>query len=236
MTSGPALVRAHVGCATVWCSGRDAGNVGDHVGDDPDAVARHRRALADAAGLPEPNAWVWVQQVHGNAVFTADQPTRPGDPPVADAAITSHAGLPIAIVTADCAPVVVANDDAFAVVHAGHRGLANGVLERAVEQVRAHGTGDVSAFLGPCIHPARYEFGADDLARLVEQLGAPNIAAETIDGQPALDIPAAVRVVLAKVGVDALHDSGICTAEHAEYFSYRRDGRTGRQATVAVKA
>ncbi len=236
MSQGPALVRAHVGCATVWCSGRDTGNVGDHVGDDPDVVARNRRMLADGAGLSAPDSWVWVRQVHGNEVFVADAPTPTDDPPTADAAFTAHAGLPVAIVTADCAPVVVANDNTFAVVHAGHRGLANGVVQRAVEQVRAHGTGGIHAFLGPCIRPAHYEFGADDLAQLVKQLGSPSIANETKDGRPALDIPAAVRVVLEHAGIDELHDCGICTAENLDYFSYRRDGQTGRQATVAVKA
>jgi purine-nucleoside/S-methyl-5'-thioadenosine phosphorylase / adenosine deaminase len=234
VSSGPALVRAQVGCARVWCSGRAVGNVGDHVGDDPSAVVRHRRALAQAAGLAEPNTWVWMRQVHGRDVFDADAPTPETDPPVADAAVTTRAGLPLAVVTADCAPVVVANDDAVAVVHAGHRGLANGVIEAAVARVRADGAGDVHAFLGPCIRPARYEFGDDDLRVLVDRLGA-GVRATTRAGRPALDIPEAVRVVLDRVGVD-LSDCGICTADDASYFSYRRDGQTGRQATVAVKA
>ncbi len=234
MSSGPALVRAAVGCATVWCSGRDTGNVGDHVGDDPAAVARHRRALADEAGLPAPDAWAWVRQVHGNDVYEASAPTPVEDPPVADAVVTTRAGLPIAIVTADCAPVVLANDDAVAVVHAGHPGLANGVIDAAIARVRALGGGSLHAFLGPCIHPARYEFGEREIDAFVDRLGA-SVRSTTRDGRPALDVPEAVRVVLDRAGVD-LNDCGICTSDDDGYFSYRRDGQTGRQATVAVKA
>ena len=228
------IVATRVGSARAWCSGRAEGNVGDHVGDDPEAVARHRAVVAAEAGLPSPREWVWLRQVHGNRVFDASGPVGTvTEPPVADAAVTARRGLPLAIVTADCAPVVVANDGALAAVHAGHRGLGAGVIEAAVERVRAQGDGEVHAFLGPCIRPARYEFGAEDLAPLVDRFG-PQVAGITRDGTPALDIPAAVRAALAGAGVGELDDCGICTAESREYFSYRRDGATGRQVTVAL--
>jgi copper oxidase (laccase) domain-containing protein len=124
------LVHTTVGPAGVWCSGSDAGNVGDHVGDDPAAVTRHRAAVATAANLAPPTEWVWLRQVHGVAVFDASAPTV-GPLPEADASATARRGLPLAIVTADCAPVVIANDDALAVVHAGHRGLLGGVIGAA---------------------------------------------------------------------------------------------------------
>ena len=89
------------------------------------------------------------------------------------------------------------------------------------------------AYLGPCIRPARYEFGAADLARLVARLGA-EVEGRTDDGRPALDIPAAVRVALREAGVDELVDGGVCTASSDAHFSYRRDGVTGRQATIVV--
>ena len=155
-------------------------------------------------------------------------------PPVeADAIVTTAPGLPLAIVTADCAPLVVACEGAVGVVHAGHRGLAAGVIEAMIGRVRALGAGDVHAFLGPCIHVERYEFGADDLARLVAQFG-PGVEGRTITGRPALDIPAAVRIVLERAGVGSFVDSAICTATSDAYFSYRRDGETGRQVTVAM--
>jgi YfiH family protein len=222
-----------VGPASVWWSGRAHGNVGDHVGDDPDAVAQHRAEVAAAAGLPAPRDWVWLRQVHRAGVHQANAPTPPEEPPEADAAVTATRGLPLAIVTADCAPVVLASDDAIGVVHAGHRGLAAGVIEAAVTRVRAHGDGEVHAFLGPCIRPARYEFGARDLEVLAASLGE-EVKGRTLDGRPALDIPAAVGVALARVGVMQFEDCGVCTADSAAYFSHRRDGATGRQVTVAV--
>jgi len=226
------MLTARVGPASVWCTGRESGNVGDHVGDDPDAVAHRRAAIAAAAGLSPPDRWVWLRQVHGAHVVDCDRPPS-GGAPEADAAVTATRDLPIAVVTADCAPIVLASEAAVSVVHAGHKGLAAGVVEAAVAQVRAHGDDRVRAFLGPCIHPERYEFGAADLAELVMLFG-PGVEARTETGQRALDIPAAVRVVLARAGVDELEDCDVCTSASPAYFSHRRDGHTGRQATIAV--
>jgi polyphenol oxidase len=227
------ILTRKVGPASVWCSGRAHGNVGDHVGDDPHAVARHRADVAAATGLPAPNEWVWLRQVHGAGVYEAEGPTPSEEPPEADAAVTATRGLPLAIVTADCAPVVLASDDAVGVVHAGHRGLLAGVIEAAVTRVRAHGDGEVHAFLGPCIRHSHYEFGARDLEVLASRLGD-EVKGRTRDGRPALDIPAAVGVALARTGVKQFEDCGVCTADCASYFSHRRDGATGRQVTVAV--
>jgi polyphenol oxidase len=232
VTAARPLLRARVEPALVWCSDATHGNVGDHVGDDPRNVARSRAGIARVAGLPAADAWVWLRQVHGADVLDASAPTGT-PPPEADAAVTATRGLPLAIVTADCAPIVIANDGAIAVVHAGHRGLANGVIDAAVADVRATGTGDVRAFLGPCIHAGRYEFGVADLAPLVEQYGTA-VAGRTDDGTPALDIPAAVRIALERLGVTTLHDSDVCTSATRSYFSHRRDGSTGRQVTVAM--
>jgi YfiH family protein len=210
----------------------DSCNVGDHVGDAPGAVSANRERVAAEAGLGDPSGWVWMRQVHGADVHVATGPTG-AEPPSVDAAVTATRGLPLAVMTADCAPIVLAGDDAVGVVHAGHRGLEHGVIPAAVEQLRALGSGPVRAYLGPCIRPARYEFGAADLARLVERLG-PEVAGRTEDGRPALDIPAAVRAALRAAGVEELVDGGVCTASSDAYFSYRRDGVTGRQATIVV--
>ncbi len=173
-----------------------------------------------------------MRQVHGAAVHVASEPTGSGGPE-ADAAVTAVPGLALAVITADCAPIALACDDAVGVVHAGHRGLELGVIEAAVGALRAIGHGPVRAYLGPCIRPSRYEFGADDLTRLVTRLG-PQVAGHTEDGRPALDIPAGVRRALASCGVDELVEAGVCTAASDAYFSYRRDGLTGRQATIVV--
>jgi purine-nucleoside/S-methyl-5'-thioadenosine phosphorylase / adenosine deaminase len=238
----PELLEAEAGAARIWCSDRRGGastgpcrscNIGDHVGDDPAAVAENRARVAAAAGLRPPSEWVWLDQVHGAVVHVADG--VPEDVPAADAAVTSTPGLPLVVVTADCAPVVIACDDAIGVVHAGHRGLLAGVVERAVTQLGAMGLGPVRAFLGPCVRPAQYEFGADDLAGLVDHFGT-EVASTTSDGRPAFDIPTAVRIALLRAGVapDDISDSDICTASSTDMFSYRRDGTTGRQATIAV--
>ncbi len=239
------MIRRTLGPARVWFTDRwggssappyESNNLADHVGDDPGRVAANRRALAerlaeeDAAVPPEPEAWVWLRQVHGTGV--ADD--RPTDPPAeADASVTNVVRRPLVVLTADCAPIALANDSALAVVHAGWPGLEAGVIEHAVQVLRAEGTGPVRATLGPCIHPAHYEFGADLLARLTVRLGD-EVAARTADGAPALDVPLAVRRSLELVGVDVLDDVDVCTAGSPDHFSYRRDGITGRQAVVAV--
>jgi polyphenol oxidase len=230
--AGP-LLEARVGPARVWCTGVGQGNLGDHVGDDPVVVARNRAVLAAAIGT-DAAKWVWVSQVHGAAVHVATGPTSRLDAaPVADAIVTAVPGLALAIVTADCAPLVVACDDAVGVVHAGYRGIAGGVIEAAIQRLRDIGRGEVRAFLGPCIRAPRYEFGAADLEPFVADFGA-EVAGRTHAGRPALDIPAAIRVVLERSGVVAFDDCSVCTADSSGYFSYRRDGETGRQATIAV--
>ena len=196
------------------------------------AENRTRAAGVVAGCPPDPRGWVWLRQVHGCDVVSVDAP--PATPPIADAAVTTRAGLPLVVLTADCAPVALLAPDAVAVAHAGWPGLEQGVLGAAVAALRACSDGPIRAVLGPCIHPARYEFGADLLARLVARLG-PEVAARTDAGAPALDIPAAVRRSLEQAGVDDLDDVGVCTAASLDHFSYRRDGVTGRQAMVVVR-
>jgi purine-nucleoside/S-methyl-5'-thioadenosine phosphorylase / adenosine deaminase len=209
-------------------------NLGDHVGDDPDVVARNRARVAALldAGPAEPTDWVWLRQVHGREVVTLT--AAPAAPPDADAAVTTAVDLPLVVMTADCAPVALASPGGIGVVHAGWPGLEQDVLGAAVDALRAVAPGPVRAWLGPCVHPARYEFGADLLERLVERLG-PDVAATTDAGTPALDIPTAVRRSLSRAGVDDLTDVDVCTAASPDHFSHRRDGVTGRQAVVVVR-
>ncbi len=158
---------------------------------------------------------------------------RDGPPPEADAAVTATPGVPLVVQTADCAPLVLASDDAVAVVHAGWPGLVAGVIPRAVERLRAVGARDVRAVLGPCIHACCYEFGREDLDRVVAALDE-TIEARTSWGALALDIPKAVARALERAGVGDLEDVDVCTFTSPEHFSHRRDGATGRQALVAV--
>lgn len=206
-------------------------NLAFHVGDASDAVAENRARAAERAGMGRPDVWACLNQVHGTDVVSFDSPDTEPD---ADASVTTAVGLPLVILTADCAPLAIVADGAVAAVHAGWAGLEAGVVERAVEAVRAVAPGPLRAVLGPCIHPERYEFGAELLERLVTRFGT-DVAAVTREGTPALDIPAAVRIALQSAGVDVLDDVGICTASSADYFSYRRDGATGRQAMLVVR-
>ncbi|HEX5614160.1 MAG TPA: polyphenol oxidase family protein [Acidimicrobiia bacterium] len=247
-TARPTAVVAGVGSAVAVFGDRHGGvsvapfasrNVGDHVGDDPDAVAENRRRFAAAAlgvgaGAVEPRTWTWLAQVHGAAVHTAEEAPHAGAPvPCADAAVTSRRGHVVAVVTADCAPIALLTDETVGIVHAGHRGLLAGVVERAVQEVRAQTAAPITAVIGPCIHPDRYEFGVDDLAPFVARFGV-GVAAVTADGRPALDLRAGVRGALRDVGVAAIDDVGICTAASSDHFSHRRDGVTGRQASIAM--
>ena len=211
----------------------DDANLGTEVGDLPAAVAENRRLLADHLALGDPSGWCWLRQVHGTRVVDADARAGAAEPPRADAAVTAAVGLPLVVLTADCAPVALACDDAVAVAHAGWPGLLAGVLEAAVTRLRGIGHGPVRAALGPCVHPARYEFGRDELDRLVSGLG-PQVESRTEIGTPALDVPAAVRAALASVHVDVVEDVDVCTSASPDHFSYRRDGRTGRQGLIVV--
>lgn len=189
----------------------------------PDLDAR-RRALS-------PRRWSWLHQVHGAMVVTVG---RPGDQAgaEADAAVTGATDTLLAVHTADCAPVaLVADEGLVAAVHAGWRGLAAGVVERAVERLRATGATAVRAVLGPSIHPSCYEFGADELDRVVARCGEA-ARGVTAAGRPALDLPAAVRAALDRAGVDLVGGRAPCTACDPRFFSHRARGDTGRQALV----
>jgi hypothetical protein len=211
----------------------DTANLGAAVGDDPAAVAENRRRLGEHLRLGDPSSWCWLRQVHGAAVVDGSRGVRGSSPLEADGAVTATRGLPLIVQTADCAPLVLATDDAVAVAHAGWPGLLAGVVEASVEALRGVGKGAVRAALGPCVHPADYEFGRADLDRLVARLG-PAVEGRTRTGAPALDMPAAVRAALTRAGVDQLVDVDVCTFASPDHFSHRRDGSTGRQALVAV--
>ena len=203
-------------------------NLGDHVGDDPGAVARNRRALQDAARLPaEP---VWLRQVHGTRVVDlgAGVPDAP-----ADAAIARRRGQVAAILTADCLPVLIATEDgeAVAAAHAGWRGLAAGVLEATV---RALGVPPrrLIAWIGPGIGRKHYEVGPEVRAAF-EGPGAEPAFRPNARGRYFADLPALARARLEALGIEQVGVTADCTYSDANrYFSHRRDGHCGRQATL----
>ncbi len=237
------MIHVPAGNARIWFTDRHGGvsrapydtrNLGDHVGDEPDAVAENRRGLARALdAVPrDPREWVWLRQVHGADVVTVTE--APGAPPEADAAVTTTVGLPLVVLVADCAPIALVAPGGVAVVHAGWCGLEAGVIEHAVAELRRVGGDPVTAALGPCIHPAQYEFGPELLDRIAARVG-PEVVGRTVDGRPALDVPAGVRAALAKVGVDDLIDVDVCTATSPDHYSARHEGTTGRQGVVVVR-
>jgi YfiH family protein len=213
----------------------DTANLGLLTGDEPDRVRENRRRIAEAIGgaAADPERWFRIRQVHGASVLVADRP-HAGPAPPADAVVTAAEGLPLGVLTADCAPVALVAGDALGAVHAGWRGLVGGVVERAVDRLRNLDRAPVQAVIGPCIHAERYAFGDADLQRVAARLG-PGVRAETASGGPALDLRAAVRSALTEVGVTDVTDVDVCTAASSDHFSFRRDGPTGRQAMLVVR-
>ncbi|WP_432574686.1 peptidoglycan editing factor PgeF [Kineococcus sp. SYSU DK005] len=203
-------------------------NLGDHVGDDPARVAAHRAALREAVGAAE---LVVPVQVHGADVVEVDGAA--GGPPRADALLTRRRGTALAVVVADCVPVLLADADAgvVAVAHAGRPGLVAGVVPAVVAAARAAGARRLTAALGPAVCGRCYEVPAAMADAVADAV--PAARATTRWGTPAVDVPAGVLAQLAAAGVPA-SGPGPCTLEHPDLFSYRRDGVTGRSAGVVV--
>ena len=171
--------------------------------------------------------WTVLRQVHGSRVVTVDAPGAcTGEE--ADAAVTTVPGARLAVLTADCAPIALASEEGVvAAVHAGWRGLHDGVIDAAVHRMRALGASRIEAALGPCIHVECYEFV--DVASWFDE----DVRGTTRDGRPALNVPAAVRAALQRADVELVHDEDVCTACAADrYWSHRARGEQERQATV----
>lgn len=214
----------------VRCSTRAHGDF--HVEQPFERLEATRRAFVD---LP----WSQPDEVHGTDVSVVASPGE-HDLAVADALVTDLAGAVLGIWVGDCAPVAFEGAGGrIGVAHAGWRGLLDGVLARTVEVMRV-GVDDrtVRAVLGPCIHPCCYEFGTDDLARVVDRFG-PGVVGRTRDGRPALDVPAAVAAALSELDVEvrpALTGPTCtgCDPEH-RWFSHRVRAERGRQVMAVWK-
>lgn len=233
---------------TTRSGGRSTGvyaslNLGDHVGDDMSAVAANRALLSAVL----PGAPLWLRQVHGVEVVDADRRTdRVREVPCGDAAVTRQAGQVLAIMTADCLPVVIAADDAslLAVAHAGWRGLVAGVLEQTVARMQEKTGVALRAWVGPAIGPRAFEVGDEVRAAFVAEDAGARDAFVLLEGAVAAadparrkwlaDLPALAQRRLRGAGVVDVQQSGLCTVENPDlFFSYRRDGQTGRFATLA---
>ncbi len=205
-------------------------NLATHVGDDPAAVAGNRRRLGDALGLlAEP---AWLEQVHGIGVAVL-----PVDgTPTADASVTFTSGPACAVLVADCLPVFLAGraGDRVGIAHAGWRGLAAGVVEATVAALDCE-PGELVAWLGPSIGPRAFEVG-DEVrdAFLARDEGAAALFRPGRPGRWMADLPGLARRRLAAAGVAAVSGGDLCTYSDPErFYSYRRDGATGRMAALA---
>jgi YfiH family protein len=220
----------------------DAFNLGARCGDDPAAVAENRRQLLQALHLPSPPRW--LRQVHG--IDVARDPAvveRIDDEPEADAAVTSTPGVVLAILTADCLPVVLTDRDGseVAAAHAGWPGLSAGMLEATVAAMRTHAA-RLQAWIGPAAGPDRYEIGDEVRERfMAHDPRAASAFVATRPGHWRVDLFAIARMRLAEAGLDpaCIHGGGVCTiSDPQRFFSHRRStldgsGRSGRSATLA---
>ncbi len=205
-------------------------NLGDHVGDDPAAVAANRARVARELRVPE-DRLVWMNQVHGTGVAIVDGP-QDGAVAGTDALVTATPGLVLAVLVADCVPILLADHVAgvVAAVHAGREGVRQGVLPAALSAMASLGARarHVTALLGPAVCGECYEVPAEMQAEVARV--SPAAAVQTRRGTPGLDLRLGLAETLAKAGVrEVVHDPR-CTVEDPHLFSHRRDGVTGRQA------
>jgi YfiH family protein len=229
--SAPARVKT-------WQTTRDGGisagswrslNLAGHVGDRPEAVARNRELLARELGLPaEPE---WLEQVHGCRILHRDR----GETGSADGAVTASSGVVLAVMTADCLPVLFATADGrqVGVAHAGWRGLAAGVLCEAVAAFDCAASGLI-AWLGPAIGRDAFEVGEEVRAAFVAaDAGAALHFARNARGRWQADLDGLARSQLRQAGVAAIFGKPVCTySDAARYFSHRREAPCGRMASL----
>ncbi|WP_432055209.1 peptidoglycan editing factor PgeF [Streptomyces sp. bgisy022] len=206
-------------------------NLGGAVGDDPGAVRANREATAKRLDV-DPARVVWMNQVHGADTAVVDEPWGDRPVPEVDAVVTARRGLALAVLTADCVPVLLADPVAgvVAAAHAGRPGLVAGVVPAAVRAMTRLGADParIVARTGPAVCGRCYEVPApmrDEVAAV-----EPSAYAETSWGTPAVDVGAGVHAQLERLGVREREQSPVCTLESDDHFSYRRDRTTGRLA------
>ncbi|MFF0206848.1 peptidoglycan editing factor PgeF [Streptomyces althioticus] len=207
-------------------------NLGGAVGDDPGSVRTNRELAAEALGV-DPARVVWMNQVHGADAVVVDEPWGDRPVPEVDAVVTARRGLALAVLTADCVPVLLADPVAgvAAAAHAGRPGLVAGVVPAAVRAMTELGADParIVARTGPAVCGRCYEVPEDMRADVAAV--EPAAYAETSWGTPAVDVVAGVHAQLERLGVSGAGRSPVCTRESDDHFSYRRDRTTGRLAS-----
>jgi hypothetical protein len=209
-------------------NGQDGFNLGDHVGDNLSSVALNRKVLNQR--LPSPVNF--LSQVHGVKLVEASgtQVNR-----IADGSFTATKAVVCAVLTADCLPVLFSNASgtAVAAAHAGWRGLASGILQETVRAMRELAGDEIFAWMGPAIGPAQFEVGSDVLEAFSQLNAAQSFIPGKESGKYLADIYSLAKHALAQVGVFQVNGGEHCTFTEADkFYSYRRDGTTGRMASV----
>ncbi|MEW2247383.1 peptidoglycan editing factor PgeF [Streptomyces sp. NPDC006975] len=206
-------------------------NLGGAVGDDPDAVTTNRELAAKSLGLDAARV-VWMNQVHGADVAVVEEPWGDAPAPRVDAIVTARRGLALAVLTADCTPVLLADPVAgvAAAAHAGRPGMVAGVVPAALRAMMDLGADPsrIVARTGPAVCGRCYEVPEEMRAEVAAVESA--AYAETSWGTPAVDVSAGVHAQLERLGVRDREQSPVCTRESRDHFSYRRDRTTGRLA------
>jgi len=207
-------------------------NLGGHVGDDPERVEANRARVANSLGLQRDHL-LFMDQCHGTDVVVVDGPWDPGGPPPADGMVTATPGLGLAVLVADCTPVLLADPEAgvAGAVHAGRPGMTGRIVDVAVARMRELGAASIAAVVGPSVCGRCYEVPQQlrDEAAAV----SPESATVSWTGTPAVDVAAGVVAQLRANDVAVQWIPG-CAREDQRLYSYRRDGRTGRFAGVVV--
>jgi polyphenol oxidase len=205
-------------------------NLADHVGDDPGAVAANRKRLAGELGVPR---IAWMEQVHGRTVAIVDG-SEEGPAEATDALVTATPGVAVAVLVADCVPVLLADPEAgvVAAVHAGRVGARVGVLPATLSAMAEAGAEveRIEVLLGPAICGECYEVPPEMVADVEAHL--PGSASRTRKGTPGIDLRAGLWRQLAEAGVAKIGVDPRCTAEEQSLFSYRREGTCGRIAAL----
>lgn len=197
-------------------------NLGTHVGDELKDVLENRAIVAAKTGPTQ-----YMNQVHGDRIALIEEVTE--EVPTADALVTGIPGISLAVMVADCIPLLLASPESVAAVHVGRRGLVNEITRKTLSVMRDMGATKISAIIGPAICGSCYEVAQEIYDEVVAL--HPKAQSQTPEGTCALDLPAALRSVLTDEGVTII-DKFECTVENQDYFSYRRDGVTGRQAGI----
>lgn len=206
----------------------DSNNLALHVGDKEEDVVENRRRLVQALSLA--NEPVWLEQTHSNlAVIVENESNR-----IADAAITRQKNTPLAIMTADCLPIVLCNQNGseIAAIHAGWRGLAHGIIDNTIAKM-ASKPETLMAWIGPAICQNCYETGEEVVQIFFERYPITKTTFQKRDAHQYANLAKMAELILNEQGVKAVYQAAACTFEQKKYFfSYRRQAQTGRMATL----